>query len=189
MNQLPTNLPGVVIIEPDCFKDERGYFMEIYNSHRYSELNIAGPFVQDNLSFSSRGILRGLHYQYPHCQGKLVSVLQGEVFDVAVDIRLGSPAFGQWTGVLLSALNRRQLYLPPGFAHGFCVMSATALFTYKCSDFYTPQAEGGIAWNDPDLAIKWPLADPVLSAKDMRHPRLKDIAPHCLPVWHEENRS
>lgn len=187
MNCQPTDLPEVKIIEPDRFEDDRGFFMEAYNSRRYRELGISETFVQDNLSFSRRGVLRGLHYQFPHCQGKLVGVLRGEVYDVAVDIRRGSPAFGRWTGVLLSARNRRQLYLPPGFAHGFCVLSATTLFFYKCSDFYAPQADAGIAWNDPDLAINWPLAAPVLSAKDSRHPRLKDIVPERLPRFAAED--
>jgi dTDP-4-dehydrorhamnose 3,5-epimerase len=175
MNCVPTALPGVKIFEPDCFEDSRGYFMETWNSRRYAEFGVPEFFVQDNLSFSTKGILRGLHYQTPNPQGKLVYVLQGEVFDVAVDIRYGSPSFGQWTGVTLTSWNRRQLYLPAGFAHGFCVLSDTVLFAYKCTAFYSPSDEAGIFWNDSNLAITWPLTDPVLSAKDKQHPALNAI--------------
>lgn len=183
MKVLETKLSGVVIIEPKVFGDTRGFFQETWQKSRYEALGIQGEFVQDNLSFSTRGVLRGLHYQQPHAQGKLVSVIQGEVFDVAVDIRSGSPTFGQWVGVMLTGDNHRQIWVPPGFAHGFCVISETSYFTYKCTDVYTPEAEGGIVWNDPDIGIEWPLADVSLSAKDKLYPRLKDIAPDRLPIF------
>ncbi len=176
-----TNLPGVLLIEPKVLGDARGFFMETYNARRYSEAGLSAAFVQDNLSFSRRGTLRGLHYQNPHVQGKLVYVLQGEVFDVAVDIRVGSPSFGQWLGTVLSADNKRQLYVPPGFAHGFCVTSETALFAYKCTDFYDASAEGSILWNDPAIGIVWPLSDPLLSEKDRQAPRLAEVPRERLP--------
>jgi dTDP-4-dehydrorhamnose 3,5-epimerase len=184
MQVLPTDLPGVLIIEPRVFGDERGFFMESWNRERYAAAGLDVDFVQDNLSFSRRGVLRGLHFQNPNAQGKLVQVLQGEVFDVAVDIRVGSPAFGRWTSVRLSAENRRQFYIPPGFAHGFCVTSETALFAYKCTDVYNPAAEGSVLWNDPDLAIPWPLAgEPELSAKDREGVRLRDVPVERLPRY------
>jgi dTDP-4-dehydrorhamnose 3,5-epimerase len=173
---VPTSLPGLLIIEPVVFGDERGFFMETWNKGRYHDAGLREDFVQDNLSFSCRGVLRGLHFQNPNPQGKLVYVLQGEVFDVAVDIRKGSPTFGQWEGVMLSADNRRQFYVPPGFAHGFCVTSDTALFAYKCTDHYNPEAEGCIRWDDPDLGINWPVERPELSVKDAQGRRLRDIA-------------
>ena len=176
MKYYATALPGVKVIEPDIFDDNRGFFMETWNASRYAELGIDAMFVQDNLSLSAQGILRGLHFQQPNPQGKLVQVLQGEVFDVAVDIRYGSPTFGKWVGVTLSAENRRQLYIPEGFAHGFCVMSETALFAYKCTAFYSPANEKGICWNDPDISIKWPTAEPILSEKDKKHHMLREIA-------------
>ncbi len=175
-----TSLPGVKIFEPKVFEDRRGFFMETWNASRYAEWGIPADFVQDNLSLSTRGILRGLHYQQPNPQGKLVYVLQGEVFDVAVDIRYGSPTFGQWTGVSLSAQNRRQLYIPEGFAHGFCVVSEVALFAYKCTEFYLPDNDKGIHWNDPELNIQWPIVEPTLSAKDKQQPQLKDIPVESL---------
>ncbi len=180
MNVIETELPGVRIFEPKVFGDHRGFFVETFNAKRYADRGLDSAFVQDNLSFSKYGTLRGLHYQNPHPQGKLVSVLQGEVFDVAVDIRRGSATFGKWVGVTLSAENKRQFYVPPGYAHGFCVTSETALFSYKCTDFYAPEADGGVLWNDPDLGIAWPVAEPTLSPKDAVAPRLKDIAPHRL---------
>jgi dTDP-4-dehydrorhamnose 3,5-epimerase len=149
--------------------------METYHARRYAEAGLDVAFVQDNLSYSRRGTLRGLHYQNPHAQGKLVYVLEGEVFDVAVDIRAGSPTFGQHLGTVLSAENRRQLYVPPGFAHGFCVTSPTALLAYKCTDFYDAAAEGCVLWNDPALGIDWPVSDPLLSDKDRRAPKLGDV--------------
>ena len=181
MDVLTTRLPGVLIIEPRVFGDARGFFLESWHRERYAAAGIDVDFVQDNLSYSARGVLRGLHVQHPHAQGKLVYVLQGEVFDVAVDIRLGSPTFGQCEAVVLSADNKRQFYIPPGFAHGFCVTSDTALFAYKCTEFYSPADEFGIAWNDPDLAIAWPDAAPQLSAKDREAPRLRDIPRERLP--------
>ena len=177
----------MLIIEPDVFGDQRGFFMETWNAKRYRDAGLDVEFVQDNLSFSNYGVLRGLHYQQPHSQGKLVYVLQGGVYDVAVDIRVGSPSFGQWQGVELSAENKRQFYIPEGFAHGFCVLSKTVLFAYKCTDFYNPQAEGGFMWNDPGLNIDWPVKDPVLSDKDRKYPPLKDIKINMLPQWSEHN--
>lgn len=188
MRIVETTLPGVVIIEPDVFGDARGYFQETWNRARYSAIGLDVDFVQDNLSFSRRGILRGLHYQNPLAQGKLVSVLMGEVFDVAVDIRHGSPTFGRWMGVTLSAENKRQFYVPPGFAHGFCVTSETALFAYKCTEFYNPQYERSILWNDPDLGIDWPLSEPLLSEKDRRASRLKDIPRDMLSFTDSDER-
>jgi dTDP-4-dehydrorhamnose 3,5-epimerase len=183
VNVIETKLPGVLIIEPKVFGDARGYFFETWQLTRYAAIGIRESFVQDNVSYSACGVLRGLHYQNPNPQGKLVSVLQGEVFDVAVDIRVSSPTFGQWVGVNLSGDNHRQLWVPPGFAHGFCVTSETAYFSYKCTDLYTPQAEGGVMWNDPDLGIQWPLADIILSDKDRLYARLKDIPKSRLPRY------
>lgn len=180
---LPTSLQGVLIIEPDVFEDKRGFFMETYNQNRYDKSGIKTRFVQDNMSYSIQGTLRGLHYQFPHTQAKLVQVIKGEIFDVVVDIRLGSPTFGQWFGTHLSDRNRRQLYIPEGFSHGFCVLSETAFFVYKCSDFYTPGGEGGILWSDPDLGISWPVHDPLLSGKDNQYPCLNDVPPERLPVY------
>lgn len=168
-------------MEPRVFGDQRGYFLETWRSTRYEEAGIRGPFVQDNISFSGKGILRGLHFQYPQSQGKLVQVLSGEVIDVAVDVRVGSPAFGQWVSEVLSEANHRQMYIPPGFAHGYCVTSETALFSYKCTDFYNAATEIGIIWNDPELDIDWPIAKPILSPKDAGYPRLKDLPPDKLP--------
>lgn len=182
MNVIKTKLPGVLIIEPPIFGDTRGFFQETWQSKKYEEIGIRETFVQDNLSFSTRGVLRGLHYQQPNTQGKLVSVIQGEVFDVAVDIRVGSATFGQWIGVYLSGENHRQLWVPPGFAHGFCVLSDFTYFTYKCTDIYTPSAEGGVLWNDPDIGIEWPLKDVLLSDKDQIYPRLKEVSVERLPV-------
>lgn len=185
MKVIETKMPGVLILEPKVFRDSRGFFMETWRRIQYQEIGIDCEFVQDNLSFSNRGILRGLHYQHPHEQGKLVSVVWGEVFDVAVDIRVGSPTFGQWVGVVLSGENHRQFWVPLGFAHGFCVLSEKAYFTYKCNDVYTPSAEGGIVWNDPDIGIDWPVKDALLSAKDQVHPRLKDVALDRLPKYEQ----
>lgn len=185
MKVVETKLAGVLVIEPRVFKDRRGFFQETWQEARYSALGIKGRFVQDNLSFSTRGVLRGLHYQQPHAQGKLVSVIQGEVFDVAVDIRVGSPTFGHWIGVLLSGENHKQLWIPPGHAHGFCVLSETAYFTYKCTDVYTPAAEGGIVWNDPDIGVEWPLHNVEISDKDQKYPKLRDISVDRLPKFNE----
>lgn len=178
-----THLPGVLLIKPKVFGDARGFFIETWSQKRYAEAGLDENFVQDNLSFSRRGILRGLHFQNPQPQGKLVQVLQGEVFDVAVDIRVGSPTFGQWYGTLLSEENHHQLYVPPNFAHGFCVTSDTALFSYKCTDFYNPSGEQSLLWNDPDIGIPWPVDAPQLSGKDEAGIRLKDFAPGTLPVY------
>lgn len=169
-----TELPGVLLLEPKRFGDDRGFFMELFHAKRYTEAGIPGPFVQDNFSRSAKGILRGLHFQQPHAQGKLVQVFAGAVYDVAVDIRRGSPTFGKWVGMELSADNRRQLWVPAGFAHGFCVLSESADFHYKCTELYSPASEHGIAWNDPDLGIPWPVKSPLLSPKDSAAPRLKD---------------
>jgi dTDP-4-dehydrorhamnose 3,5-epimerase len=180
MRLVPTDVPGVTIIEPRVFGDGRGYFFETYSEARYREAGMSETFVQDNVSRSSRGVLRGLHFQNPRSQAKLVTVLEGEVYDVAVDIRVGSPTFGKCVGVVLSGENKRQLYIAEGFAHGFCVTSETALFVYKCSDLYAPESEGGILWSDPDLGIRWPIDRPTLSAKDEKYPRLKDLDPRRL---------
>lgn len=174
-------IPDLVLIEPAVFGDDRGFFMESYSRDRYAAAGLPTEFVQDNVSSSSRGILRGLHLQHPNDQGKLCFVLEGEVFDVAVDVRIGSPTFGRWEGYILSSDNKRQLYIPPGFAHGFCVLSDRALFCYKCTDFYAAQSEVGIAWNDPDIGIAWPIEAPQLSAKDAQNPPLAEIAAERLP--------
>lgn len=179
-----TALPGVLLIQPDVFGDHRGYFQESWNQRKYAELGFTHDFVQDNLSFSRKGILRGLHFQNPQPQGKLVSALQGEVFDVAIDIRQGSPNFGQWYGVVLSAENHWQLYVPEGFAHGFCVLSETALFAYKCTEFYNPKTEYALRYDDPDIGIVWSLdSEPSLSPKDLGGQLLKDFPPELLPVY------
>lgn len=175
MKFIETTLKGVVLVEPDVFNDPRGYFLETYHAGKYADGGIASPFVQDNFSHSVRGTLRGLHYQLTRAQGKLVMVLEGRVFDVAVDIRRGSPTFGQWVGVELSGENKRQLYIPPGFAHGFCVLSETADVLYKCTDVYSPTHERGIIWNDPTLAIAWPIAEPLVSTKDRGYRALREM--------------
>lgn len=183
MKLTETNLPGCVVIEPRVFGDDRGFFYESFNRERLGEHGLSPSFVQGNVSSSAHGVLRGLHYQWPNPQGKYVSVLQGEVWDVAVDIRRGSPQFGKWTAVLLSAENKRHFWIPEGFAHGFVVLSEHALFSYLCTATYDPAADAGIRWNDADLAIDWPLADPRLSPKDANAPFLADIAPERLPVY------
>jgi len=176
-----TKFNEVVVISPRIFQDPRGYFFETFQSERYKENGITCDFVQDNLSCSQKDTLRGLHYQHPCGQAKLVSVVRGEVLDVVVDVRKGSPTFGQWEAVRLSAENHRQLFVPTGFAHGFCVLSEDALFTYKCSDYYAPDAEHGIAWDDPDIGIAWPIERPLLSEKDAFYPRLRDMDEKDLP--------
>ncbi len=178
-----TELDGVLIVEPAVFEDQRGFFLETYHQQRYHEHGIKTQFVQDNLSYSKKATLRGLHYQYPQGQAKLVQVLDGEVFDVAVDMRQGSPTFGRWIGEILSHKNKRQLFIPEGIAHGFCVLSGSALFHYKCSAFYAPQCEGGLLWSDPDLAIDWPVKTPVVSDKDRKLPCLKDLPAGRLPPY------
>jgi len=168
------DVPDVLLIEPKVFGDERGWFCETFHDLRYAEHGIGlGGFVQDNLSKSARGILRGLHIQHPHGQGKLVGCPLGEVFDVAVDVRLGSPTFGRWVGAHLSDTNHHQLWIPPGFAHGFVVLSESALFAYKCTERYHPDDEFSVRWNDPAIGIEWPMDEPVLSDKDRQAPTLE----------------
>ena len=169
-----STLPEVMIIEPRVFEDDRGYFMEMYHQEKLAEAGILETFVQDNRSRSRRGTIRGLHYQLGRPQGKLIWALQGEVFDVAVDIRKGSPNFGKWVGITLSGENKLGLYIPPDFAHAFCVVSDEAEFFYKCTDFYSPEYERCIRWNDPDLAIEWPVKEAVVSERDANSPFLKD---------------
>lgn len=182
MRVVPSALPGVLIVEPDVHQDGRGFFLETYHADRYRQHGINGPFVQDNHSRSQLGTLRGLHLQPTRPQAKLIRVVEGEVFDVAVDVRRGSPTFGRWVGVRLSADNFRQCYVPHGFAHGFCVLSEVAQVEYKCSDLYDPASEIGIAWNDPDLAIEWPLREPLLSPKDRCHAGIRELMSR-LPEW------
>lgn len=175
MKLIETQLPGVCIIEPRVFGDARGFFLESWNRRAFAELGLDLDFVQDNHSRSGRGVLRGLHYQLQQPQGKLVRVTQGRVFDVAVDLRRASPHFGQWTGVELSAENHRMLWIPPGFAHGFLVLSDTADFLYKTTAYYAPEWDRGVRWDDPDIAVQWPLEGPPnLSAKDQAQPLLRD---------------
>jgi dTDP-4-dehydrorhamnose 3,5-epimerase len=181
MKLLPTDHPELLLIAPDVHRDARGFFIETYHARRYAELGISDVYVQDNHSRSGRAVLRGLHYQLEHPQGKLVRVVSGRIFDVAVDIRRGSPYFGHCTGVELSGENQLQLYIPPGFAHGFCVLSEQVDFLYKCTDYYAPGDEYGIAWNDPALAIAWPEMDYLLSDKDRNYPVLAE-ARH-LPTY------
>lgn len=176
-------IPGVLLIEPTMFKDQRGFFCETFHERRYAEAGIRQSFVQDNISHSVRGTLRGLHFQQPHAQGKLVMAVEGAVFDVVVDIRKGSPTFGKWYGVELSSDNCRQLYVPPGCAHGFCVTSERATFLYKCTDFYFPVDERGIAWNDPTLGITWPVPAPILSTKDRAYRTLEKMDADSLPLY------
>jgi len=171
----PLALPEVILVEPDVHRDARGFFLETYHLEKYREGGVPGPFVQDNHSRSVRGTLRGLHAQHRRPQGKLVRAVDGEMFDVAVDIRRASPTFGRWIGVRLSGENFRQLYVPAGFAHGFCVLSEVVHVEYKCTDFYDPGDEIGLAWNDPDVGIEWPVSDPIVSEKDRRLPRLKSL--------------
>jgi dTDP-4-dehydrorhamnose 3,5-epimerase len=189
MNVRESSLPGVLVIEPRIFTDERGYFLELWNAARYRDAGIPHAFIQDNLSFSTRGVLRGLHVQQPFPQGKLVFALSGEIFDVAVDVRVGSPAFGKWFGISLSATNCRQLYIPPGLAHGFCVLSDSAHVAYKCTDRYSPQAEHAIRWDDPDIGIEWPVSVPILSPKDQSAGLLRDLDPTRLPRFDVPGRS
>ena len=180
MNVIPGPLPGLLIIEPKVFGDTRGFFMELWNQRRYAEHGMPAEFVQDNLSRSGQGTLRGLHFQNPNPQGKLVGMLEGEVFDVVVDLRRSSPTFGRSFSLVLSAENKRQFYVPPGFAHGFAVTSPTALFHYKCTSLYSPADERALRWDDPDLGIEWPVKAPLLSAKDSRGLRLRDLPAECL---------
>ena len=177
-----TTLPGVLVIEPDVHRDGRGFFLETYHAEKYRAAGIDGPFLQDNHSHSAAGTLRGLHLQLRRPQGKLIRAIEGEIFDVAVDVRVGSPTFGRWCGVNLSAENFRQCYVPPGFAHGFCVLSLVAQVEYKCTDVYDPATEIGVAWNDPAIAIAWPVQQPMLSSRDREHPTLARMM-DVLPRW------
>ena len=183
MKVIPAELPGLIIIEPAVFVDERGFFMETWKKEYYASSGLPSVFVQDNLSFSKKGVLRGLHFQYPDLQGKLVYVLQGEVFDVAVDIRQSSLTFGKWFGIFLSAFNKRQLFIPEGFAHGFCVTSESALVAYKCTNSYKPQTQYGIHWDDKKIGIGWPITNPILSEKDKSLPTLNELSVDFLPDY------
>jgi dTDP-4-dehydrorhamnose 3,5-epimerase len=187
MKFTPTELRDVILIEPDVFRDARGFFLESYHEGKYAKGGIEGRFVQDNHSYSVKGTLRGLHAQYRKPQGKLVRAATGEMFDVAVDIRVGSPTFGKWVGVLLSGDNFRQLFIPPGFAHGFCVLSDEVHVEYKCTDFYDAEAELAIRWNDPEIAIGWPLREPIISAKDNAAPLLREVRDR-LPRFIQDGR-
>jgi dTDP-4-dehydrorhamnose 3,5-epimerase len=175
MQIIETELAGPKIIVPDIFEDSRGFFMETYHEKRYQESGIDIDFVQDNLSFSVKATLRGLHYQHPNEQAKLIYVVQGEIFDVAVDVRPNSLSFGKWVGEFLSDTNKKQLFIPDGFAHGYCVMSDTSLVVYKCSAFYSPGDEKGVLWSDPDLNISWPVKEPIISGKDQKLPYLRSF--------------
>jgi len=183
MKVTETKLEGALIFEPKVFGDARGFFMETWNYQRYKEAGLDVKFVQSNLSKSAKGVLRGLHFQNPNPQGKLVQILTGEVFDVAVDIRVGSPTFGQWHGELLSGDNNKQFYIPEGFAHGFCVLSESAIFSYMCTNVYAVQADYSILWNDPELDIDWPIGEPLLSEKDKQAPTLSTIKTILLPQY------
>ena len=183
MQRIETSLPGVCLLEPRVFADARGFFFESYHQRLLAGLGITGSFVQDNHSGSGRDTLRGLHYQLAHPQAKLCRVVRGEVLDVAVDIRRGSPHFGRWTAVRLSEENRRQVYIPPGFAHGFLVLSETAEFLYKCDEFYYPDDQHGIAWDDPTIGIEWGITEPILSEKDRKNPRLAELSADLLPTY------
>ena len=181
MKVIETGIPGLLVVEPLVHGDSRGYFMESWHAGKYQAKGLPASFAQFNISRSGAGVIRGLHYQHPHAQGKLVSVLEGSAFDVAVDIRSDSPTFGQWAGVELSAANRRQLYVPEGFAHGFCVLGESALLAYLCTAAYHAESDAGVAWNDPEIGIEWPLQPASLSDKDRSAPRLKEIKTEDLP--------
>ena len=178
-----TPIPGVLLVEPQVFGDARGFFLETYRANAYTAAGIPGDFVQDNVSRSRRGALRGLHFQHPHGQGKLVQVLDGEVFDVAVDVRVGSPTFGKWVGRYLNGETKHQLYIPPGFAHGFVTTSVEALFVYKCTDYYSVRDERSVRWDDPAIGIEWPMQHVELSAKDREATLLADMGPEVLPRY------
>ena len=181
MRCIETGIPGLLIIEPDVYGDDRGFFMETWHAGRYEEAGLPGRFVQSNVSRSSRGVVRGLHYQYPNPQGKLVQALEGRIFDVAVDIRSDSPTFRQWAGVELSGENHRQLYVPEGFAHGFCVLGEAATISYLCTRVFSAEADAAIAWDDPDIGIEWPIEPASLSARDSAAPRLSEVPINRLP--------
>ena len=180
---IDTSIPDVLLIEPNVYNDSRGFFFETFHHRKYADVGINEMFVQDNYSHSKQGIVRGLHYQLLHPQGKLIFVISGEIFDVAVDIRRGSPTFGQWFGTILSAENKRQIYVPEGFAHGFCVLSESADIMYKCTDFYNAEDEYGIFWSDETIAINWSVKTPVLSDKDKRFQRLTETPVKDLPIY------
>jgi dTDP-4-dehydrorhamnose 3,5-epimerase len=182
MPMTPTALPDVLVIEPDVHRDGRGYFVETYQRDRYAGYGLTRPFVQDNQSCSARGTLRGLHLQVRHPQDKLVRVVAGEILDVAVDVRVGSPRFGHWVGVTLTGENFRQCYIPAGFAHGYCVLSDEAIVEYKCTDVYDRDGEIGLRWNEPAFGIRWPIDTPLLSGRDQQHPPLEDVLAK-LPRW------
>ena len=183
MKVIETSLPGVLIVEPQVFKDPRGYFYESYNEAKYIKAGIRANFVQTNVSQSAKGVLRGLHYQWPNPQGKLVSVLEGEVYDVAVDIRRGSPTFGQWMSAMLTADNHRHLWIPEGFAHGFCVLSERATFTYQCTTLYDSATDAAICWNDAQIGVDWPISQPLISDKDAKAPLLANVPVDRLPTF------
>ncbi|GJM17452.1 MAG: dTDP-4-dehydrorhamnose 3,5-epimerase [Thermodesulfobacteriota bacterium] len=183
MKFIETSLNSVVVLEPEVFGDERGFFLETFREKEFIEAGITEKFVQHNHSRSSKGVLRGLHYQLNQPQGKLVRVTSGKVFDVAVDIRMGSPTFGQWYGTTLDEKNMRMIYVPPNFAHGYVVLSETADFLYMCTDYYHPQSEQGIIWNDPGISIQWPITDVTLSDKDKYNPTLAKQDPDKLPKY------
>ena len=184
MKRIDTSLPEVFLVEPRVHGDDRGWFFEAYRRDRLAELGIEGDFVQDNHSRSGKNVLRGLHYQLGRPQGKLIRVVEGEIFDVAVDVRRGSPRYGKWAGERLTAEGKRMMWIPPGFAHGFCVLSATAEILYKCTDYYAPEEERGVLWSDPDVGIDWPIdgREPILSAKDRAYRPLARMDPADLPV-------
>lgn len=188
MKVIETGLPGCVVIEPRVFGDDRGFFFESFNLEKLAGHGLSPSFVQGNVSSSSRGVLRGLHYQWPNPQGKYVSVVEGEVWDVAVDIRRGSPTFGRWTAVVLSAENKRHFWIPEGFAHGFVTLSERAVFTYLCTATYDPSADANIRWDDPELAIDWPVGAPLLSDKDARAPLLSAVDTSRLPLMNAAER-
>ena len=180
---IKTDIPGVLLVEPKVFEDSRGFFMETFHQKKYAEVGIDHAFIQDNCSHSTQGTLRGLHYQLKHPQGKLIYVITGEIFDVAVDIRQWSPTFGKWVGQYLSDQNKRQIFIPEGFAHGFCVISETADVLYKATDLYNPDDEYGVLWSDPDIGIDWPVKVPIVSDKDKQYRRLRDTTETQLPFY------
>ncbi|MEW8194682.1 MAG: dTDP-4-dehydrorhamnose 3,5-epimerase [Candidatus Thiodiazotropha sp.] len=190
MDVTPTKIPEVMLLNPQRFGDQRGWFMESWQADRYEQLGVPRDFVQDNQAYSQKGVLRGLHIQNPYGQGKLVQVIRGEVFDVAVDVRQGSPWFGQWVGVHLSETNHHQLYVPIGFAHGYLVLSEDAIFTYKCTDYYHPETQFSIRWDDPQIGVEWPGAvSPVLAEKDRDAPLLSEIPEQQLPLYQSSRKS
>jgi len=180
MELLRTKLPGLLLAQPKVFQDDRGFFFESFQKDRYGALGISGDFIQDNISCSEKGVLRGLHFQNPNTQGKLITVLRGEIFDVAVDLRVNSETFGQWESWILSEENRRQIYVPPGFAHGFLSLKSPSLIHYKCTNYYDPKSEYSLIWNDPDVGIEWPSMDVTLSPKDAKGMRLRDFPKSLL---------